>query len=576
MSIFSRLFKGPEDGEKDPGQEEAATGEAHPQAERAKKAPADSQTSARAASSEGQAPDSKSSMRPMAPSFQINPPLSERSGGPIKATPVVQVGAPDSKSGAAAQKAPPYAEPRQKHVGSGTVRLGSNASPPAPPPSAHGRKPASGSHRAAPPLPPPTGTAGRASPSAGPAARATPNRTKAAEFAAGFDRPKSPPPPPVRAPIDDSMGVLTLELGSGSEEPSSFPPPPPRREAITEQGLAPAARAAQAVASRPPVPDLQPPPVDHEHNLLHDLDAAFGAMVEAPNGATKRSTPPSGGSVAELRELFSALAANHMRQVREFMIGVKWGEAPRDWIPICEPAVASLLRAAKEMELADLCAALETYREALGRAAAAEGTTIAGDARDTLMTAYMKLAESMPDAFGLEGERGRRETIIVHALLQQVPDVRKGTIDKIYAAGLTNLDNLFVARPDEISATTGIGENLASRIVEKFQHYRREIASLADSTRASEKKRLGELATELRALHQDFERAASGWSEDERADKKRFRQARAEALLQVKVLLARLGEVDRLNQIERLPFERKIESLEQYLRESKSKEASEP
>ena len=47
------------------------------------------------------------------------------------------------------------------------------------------------------------------------------------------------------------------------------------------------------------------------------------------------------------------------------------------------------------------------------------------------------------------------------------------------------------------------------------------------------------------------------------------RTARAEALLQVKVLLARLGEVDRLGKIERLPFERKIEHLEEYLREAK-------
>src|SRR5262249_34458032 len=159
----------------------------------------------------------------------------------------------------------------------------------------------------------------------------------------------------------------------------------------------------------------------------------------------------------------------------------------------------------------------------------AEGTTITGDAQQNLMAAYAGLAESMPEAFGLDGERGRRETIIVHALLQQVPDVRKVTIDKIYAAGLTNLDNLFLARPDAISATPGSGEPLASQIVDKFQHYRREIAMLADSTRASEKKRLGELASELRALHLDFERAASGWSDDERAEKKRFRTARAEA-----------------------------------------------
>jgi hypothetical protein len=385
------------------------------------------------------------------------------------------------------------------------------------------------------------------------------------------------------------MDELTLELGSPSEPPmpaakpvAPIQPPPAVApvQSTTAQGLAPAAQAAQAAAERVMAdPDIHAS-IDSEHNLQNDLDAAFGAMVDAPNGASMLpmfgDPPPSGGAVSELRELFSALAANHMQQVREFMIGVKWGEAPRDWIPICEPAVASLLRAAKEMELADLCSALEIYREALGRASTAEGTTITGDAQQNLMAAYAGLAESMPEAFGLDGERGRRETVIVHALLQQVPDVRKVTIDKIYAAGLTNLDNLFLARPDEISATTGIGENLASKIVEKFQHYRREIAMLADSTRAAEKKRLGELAAELSALHQDFERAASGWSDDERAEKKRFRTARAEALLQVKVLLARLGEVDRLTQIERLPFERKIEALEQYLRESKAKEASVP
>jgi hypothetical protein len=583
MSIFSRLFKGPEDGEKDPGQEDAEPG--------AKKSAGEANASGRSdtAQDEGHAaPDSKSSMRPLAPSFQINPPPSERSGGPIRATPVVQVGSPESRPGVsvtAQNRPPPYAPPgagehpaRGKNIGSGTVRLGSNASPPAPA-AAPGRKPSSGAQRAAPPPPPPV-AAGRPSPGAVPTARVSPHRTKAAEYAAGFDRPQSPPPP-ARPLEDDSPmdGLLTLELGGTSDAPSE---PPPRRQATTAQGLAPAAQVAQAAAARVMDDPEIFAPVQHESNFQHevdqnDLDAAFGAIIEASNGAARRPTPPpSGGAVSELRELFSALAANHMRQVREFMIGVKWGEAPRDWIPICEPAVASLLRAAKEMELGDLCAALEGYREALGRAAAAEGTTITGDAQSNLMAAYAGLAESMPEAFGLDGERGRRETVIVHALLQQVPDVRKVTIDKIYAAGLTNLDNLFLARPDEISATTGIGENLALQIVEKFQHYRREIASLADSTRAAEKKRLAELASELRALHQEFERASSGWSDDERADKKRFRQARAEALLQVKVLLARLGEVDRLSQIERLPFERKIEALEQYLRESKSKEASGP
>jgi hypothetical protein len=381
---------------------------------------------------------------------------------------------------------------------------------------------------------------------------------------------------------DDSGldGLLTLELGtSPGRTPNAGTSK--RIPTKTAPGLAPAAKAAEAAAVRAAVDPEVTSSFQHEANLQSDLDAAFGALVEVPNGVSRahgRLPAPahSDGAVSEVRELFASLAANHMRQVREFMIGVKWGEAPRDWIPICEPAVGSLLRAAKEMDLADLCVALDGYREALARAAETSDATIAESTRVSLMTAYAKLADLMPQAFGLDGERGRRETIIVHALLQQVPDVRKVTIDKIYAAGLTNLDNLFLARPDEISATTGIGENLASRIVERFQKYKKEIASLADATRAAERKRLGELASELRALHQDFERAARGWSDDERADKKKFRQARAEALLHVKVLLARLGEVDRLGRIERVPFERKIEQLEEYLREAKENEAAVP
>src|SRR5262249_32048659 len=150
-----------------------------------------------------------------------------------------------------------------------------------------------------------------------------------------------------------------------------------------------------------PAPDPEPPPslqftdLDPVGNLVNDLDAAFGAIVESANGAGRRlrpsEAPPPNTSVAELRELFTALAANHMRQVRDFMIGVKWGEAPRDWIGLCGPAVTSLQRASKEMELVDLHAALETYSEALRVAIESTGATIAGEPRDGLLLAYGKL-----------------------------------------------------------------------------------------------------------------------------------------------------------------------------------------
>ena len=526
-------------------------------------------------------------MRPVAPSLQINPPVAERDAS---AGPVVQVeskaaqrpaGSSEKSSARGAQASAKeagvaQADHAKRAVGKQTQRLGSNVSLPAYAAPPAGSTPSRRSSR--PPKPDPATAVAAA---AGGGLRAG-DRPIPDPNAAKVVVPSSPLP----ANIEGHNGPLTLDLGSSSMHGEAnfknfkFQGAPPMNP--QPQKAAPAVQPKPSPIHEPEIDQSWsvPParPESDPSKLLSDLDEAFGAIVDSANGTrrplTASESPPPSNSIAELRELFSSLAANHMQQVRDFMIGVRWGEAPRDWIPICEPAVASLLRAAKEMDLVDLAKALEAYREALRRAADATGTTIAGSTRDGLIASYGKLSDLMPEAFGLDGERGRREAIIVHALLQQVPEVRKITIDKIYAAGLASLDNLFLAKPDEIAATTGMSESLATRIVEKVQRYRQEIASLADANHAAEKNYLAKLATELRELHQQFESVASSWSDDGHARKKHLRQARAVALLQVKVLLARLGEVDRLAQLERLPFERKIEQLEGYLREANGQKAA--
>jgi len=581
VSIFSRLFNKNAEGDvKEPSDDESAA--------------TDKRDEKRTRNSKS--PDGKGgTMRPVAPQLQINPPVAERDAS---AGPVVQVsegkaaqrGAAD-KSGstaargaqaigkdaaASAENAKGRAVGKQAQRVTGNVGLPAYAAPPA-----GGTSP----RRSSRPPKPDTNTA--AASAAGGGFRTTGVGDKPAPNP-GAAKPVVPRSPlPVNT---DGNGPLTLDLGSSSMHGEANFKNFKFQGASMNQQPQPAVPAVSTAQPRPsPIyePELDqswsvPParPESDANKLLSDLDEAFGAIVDSANG-TRRSmrpsaSPPPSTSIAELRELFGSLAANHMQQVRDFMIGVRWGEAPRDWIPICEPAVGSLLRAAKEMDLADLATALESYGEALRRAADATGTTIAGATRDGLIASYGKLSDLMPEAFGLDGERGRREAIIVHALLQQVPEVRKITIDKIYAAGLASLDNLFLAKPDEIAATTGMSESLAERIVEKVQRYRQEIASLTDATRAAERNHLAKLARELRELHEQFESIASAWSDDGHAKKKHLRHARAVALLQVKVLLARLGEVDRLAQLERLPFERKIEQLEGYLQEASGVKAAAP
>jgi hypothetical protein len=221
----------------------------------------------------------------------------------------------------------------------------------------------------------------------------------------------------------------------------------------------------------------------------------------------------------------------------------------------------------------ELCAALQAYAAELQRAAGQPEGMLGPESREALVVAYGRLSEHLPEVFALEGERDRREAIIVHALLEQVPDVRRLTIDRMYAAGLTSLETLFLAKTDDIAATTGIGETLAARIVARFAAYKVEASELVDPSHRAECERLSGLARELRRLNERFVALADAWADEAPAEKKRLRRARTEILLQAKVLLARLGEVDRIALLERLPFARKIENIEAFVREMQGQQA---
>ncbi len=306
--------------------------------------------------------------------------------------------------------------------------------------------------------------------------------------------------------------------------------------------------------------------------LLNEVEQAFDAMVapivevtgaKAPPPVAPEPVPPP-----DVRELFTELAKNYMRPVREFVISLQWREATPAFVAVCGPAVTSLLRAAKEMGQNDLCTALTSFADTLRACEGPAGSAIEGDARTALLSSYANLGRLYPEVFSLEQERGKRETIIVHSLLRQVPQISKLDIDRIYAAGLTSLDMMFVAKADALSSTTGVDETIAWRIVERFQRYRVETRVLAGGTKTSERDRLARLCAELRRCHEHYEKIANDGSDAAQAKRRELRRAKNESLLQIKVVLARLGETDRIDRLERLAVARKIEHLEDFLREA--------
>lgn len=368
-------------------------------------------------------------------------------------------------------------------------------------------------------------------------------------------------------------------------------------------------RSRRGIVSATPVepaPRPAEPVVTETRKMLEDLDAGFDAIVrpsEGPEVSVVSITPSSiselpaasevavvpsapapepeppapapehhDAEMAEVRALFVEMAPPYARPIREFMIEVSWGDPTKEWLDVAAPAASALRSAADTLEMFEHRAAFEGLLAALGRVASK--SALEREAKEDLLGAYQKLIELMPEPFALEGERGRREPLIVRSLLLQVPGMHKVVLDKIYAAGLGSLEMLYKAGAKELAETTGIELDVAARVCERVQRYRREAAELdPGKDRARERAELERLTAELARHHEEHERLAAAWSNEAMATRARVRRARADTLLQITVLLARVGEVDRVNQIEKLPFQQKIRELSRYVEEAKRQAA---
>jgi hypothetical protein len=79
------------------------------------------------------------------------------------------------------------------------------------------------------------------------------------------------------------------------------------------------------------------------------------------------------------------------------------------------------------------------------------------------------------------------------------------------------------------------------------------------------REQIARLTARLRSEHDEYESASQSWSPEAGEKKKELRKARADTLGEIEAALARLGEVERLLAIERLPFEQKLAQLEAFL-----------
>jgi len=81
----------------------------------------------------------------------------------------------------------------------------------------------------------------------------------------------------------------------------------------------------------------------------------------------------------------------------------------------------------------------------------------------------------------------------------------------------------------------------------------------------AERRELADLLTRLSVQNADFERVSSSWTDEGRARKRELRKLREQTFQEIKVTLARLGERDRVNELEKMAFSERIATLDRYL-----------
>jgi hypothetical protein len=389
------------------------------------------------------------------------------------------------------------------------------------------------------------------------------------------ERGESGVPQPAPAP-DDTSRKTTLV---GVPRPAFAPPPStairtgetvitptPTRPGAASRAPTQRTNTRSNLRVQPPATGVAAGEFQSPEALDRELDAAFSdATHVGPHPAGEGNVATDEATQAEIQRLFAQIAAHHSAQIRDFVLELSHGDTTRQWAELCAPAVGSLKRAAATIKHDLLVVTLEEFERALKAALRSNFVSITGDYRKSLLIGYERLKQVLPAAFDVRSDRDRREPVIIDSLLRQVPGMHALCIARLYAAGVSSLTALYSARPADLCATAGIDPDLARAIVEHFEAYRIERGQTApDKGRKSERNELRSIIDTLAAREQEYREAEEN---EDRRRKREIRNERTALVQRLDLLLAQLGEIDLVNELKRIPVDRKIKRIDRYLRQ---------
>jgi hypothetical protein len=327
------------------------------------------------------------------------------------------------------------------------------------------------------------------------------------------------------------------------------------------------------------VPVRESLPHEDPFDLLAFGEDEIGSMLEGLGSTFDEATPPEfEHSQTErddetVHELFAEIATAFVRPLREFVAQVRLGRGGKDWVEPCLAACHSVKTAANGVGFNALSTHLEDFQTVLHKAEKSYGENPEEDEilREEISAAYDQLEQFLPKVFLIPDEQKTPESFIISSILKQVNGVGRPAIRRLFSAGVLTLNAYVTARPTDMAAAAGLPIAIAERIVERFRKYATEPRHRLSESEARQARIAGlkECLAQLHAEQGTFLVAVSNeWQDPSKAPAKvESRRRRQEIMWDVTVLLAELGETETLDKLVRLPFDRRIELLEEIIQQ---------
>jgi hypothetical protein len=168
----------------------------------------------------------------------------------------------------------------------------------------------------------------------------------------------------------------------------------------------------------------------------------------------------------EIRRIFAATLPQYLEPVEEMTAQVLKNGAAADTIEALQGTLSSLTVAATRVGFDPVVESLTAFVEQIKRLSELDGEAVPQEVRETILGDLIDLKDLARELGGDDAEQPESAGTIYQAL-RDCTDLDQSILPRLSAAGLTRVEQLTMANPDEIAAVTGLDLEVVAQLLRR-------------------------------------------------------------------------------------------------------------